>query len=88
MEQREAEAKLQAEKEEREVKLQERFKMEQMRTQLELAKIQAHASQQSEHNLTSSGTRPVHEGENCCSSSVDRTGGSSGDICLCGNGGD
>ncbi|KAK3795059.1 hypothetical protein RRG08_026907 [Elysia crispata] len=37
--------------------------MEEMRTQLELAKIQAQASQQSEHNLTSGGTRPVHEGE-------------------------
>ena len=34
-----------------------------MRTQLELAKIQAQASQQSEHNLTSGGTRPVHEGK-------------------------
>ena len=75
-EQREAEAKLQAEKEEREAKLQaekeereaklqaeERFKMEEMRTQLELAKIQAQASKQSEHNLTSGSTRPVHEGE-------------------------
>ncbi|KAK3792720.1 hypothetical protein RRG08_035197 [Elysia crispata] len=49
-EQREAEAKLQAEKEEREAK--ERLKMEEMRTQLELAKIQAQASQQNEHNLT------------------------------------
>ncbi|KAK3787331.1 hypothetical protein RRG08_025284 [Elysia crispata] len=35
--------------------------MEEMRTQLELAKIQA---QQSEHILTSGGTRSVHEGEN------------------------
>ncbi|KAK3776550.1 hypothetical protein RRG08_050722 [Elysia crispata] len=34
-----------------------------MRTQLELAKIQAQANQQSEHNLTSGGTRPVREGE-------------------------
>ena len=61
-EQRQAEAKLQAEKEEREAK--ERLKMEEIRTQLELAKIQAQASQQSEHNHTSGGTRPVHEGEN------------------------
>ena len=61
-ERREAEAKLQAEKEEREAK--ERLKMEEMRTQLELAKIQAQASQQKEHNLISGGTRPVHEGEN------------------------
>ena len=38
--------------------------MEEMRTQLELAKIQAQASQQSEHNLTSGSTRSVHEGEN------------------------
>ena len=37
--------------------------MEEMRTQLEWAKIQAQASQQSEHNLTSGGTRPVREGE-------------------------
>ena len=37
--------------------------MDEMRTQLELAKIQAQASQQSEHNLTSGGTRPVREGE-------------------------
>ncbi|KAK3791391.1 hypothetical protein RRG08_012573 [Elysia crispata] len=59
-EQRETEAKLQAEKEEREAKL----KMEEMRTQLELAKIQAQASQQSEYNLTSGSTRSVHEGEN------------------------
>ncbi|KAK3739082.1 hypothetical protein RRG08_049206 [Elysia crispata] len=59
-EQRETEAKIQAEKEEREAKL----KMEEMRTQLELAKIQAQTSHQSEHNLTSGGTRPVHEGEN------------------------
>ena len=49
-EQREAEAKLQTEKEEREAR--ERFKMEEKRTQLELAKIQAQASQQSEHNFT------------------------------------
>ena len=55
-EQREAEAKLQAEKEEREAKLQAekekreaKLKMEAMRTQLELAKIQAQASQQSGH---------------------------------------
>ena len=60
----EREAKLQAEKEEREAKLQERLKMEEMRTQLELAKIQAQASQQSEHNLSSGSTRSVHEGEN------------------------
>ncbi|KAK3740071.1 hypothetical protein RRG08_021357 [Elysia crispata] len=38
--------------------------MEEMRTQLEMAKIQAKASQQSEHNLTSGSTRSVHEGEN------------------------
>ena len=38
--------------------------MEEMRTQLELANIQAQASQQSEHNLTSGSTRSVHEGEN------------------------
>ena len=38
--------------------------MEEMRTQLELAKIQAQASQQSEHNLTTGSTRSVHEGEN------------------------
>ena len=38
-------------------------KIEEMRTQLELAKIQAQASQQREHNLTSGGTKPVHEGE-------------------------
>ena len=70
-EQREAEAKLQAEKEEREAKLQAekeereaKLKMEEMRTQLELAKIQEQASEQSEHNLTSGSTRPVHEGEN------------------------
>ncbi|RUS68454.1 hypothetical protein EGW08_023784, partial [Elysia chlorotica] len=50
----EREAKLQAEKE---------LKMEEMRTQLELARIQAQASQQSEHNLTSGSTRSVHEGE-------------------------
>ena len=43
-EQREAEAKLQAEKEEREAK--ERLKVEEMRAQLELAKIQARGSQQ------------------------------------------
>ena len=60
----EREAKLQSEKEEREAKLQERLKMEEVRTQLELAKIQAQASQQSEHNLTSGSTRSVHEGEN------------------------
>ena len=61
----ERDAKLQAEKEERGAKLQaeERLKMEEMRTQLKLAKIQAQASQQSEHNLTSRGTRSVHEGE-------------------------
>ena len=38
--------------------------MKEMRTQLEVAKLQAQASHQSEHNLTSGGTRPVHEGEN------------------------
>ena len=67
-EKEEREAKRQAEKEEREAKLQaeERLKMEEM-TQLELAKIQAQASQQSqqsEHNLTSGSTRSVHVGEN------------------------
>ena len=64
-EQREAEYKLEAEKEEREAKLQaeERLKIEEMRTQLELAKIQAQTSQPSEHNPTSGGTRPVREGE-------------------------
>ena len=41
----------------------EMLKMEEMRTHLELAKIQAQASQQSEYNLTSGGTRPVREGE-------------------------
>ncbi|KAK3802327.1 hypothetical protein RRG08_018428 [Elysia crispata] len=81
-EQREAEAKLQAEKEEREAKLQaekeereaklqaeERFKMEEMRTQLELAKIQAQAKTeatdydrvkevlQKRYNLTEDGYR-------------------------------
>ncbi|RUS69939.1 hypothetical protein EGW08_022295 [Elysia chlorotica] len=66
---------LQAEKEEREAKLlreereaklqaEKELKMEEMRTQLELARIQAQASQQSEHNLTSGSTRSVHdEGE-------------------------
>ena len=34
-----------------------------MRTQLELSKIQAQTSQQSEHNLTPGGTRPVREGD-------------------------
>ena len=70
-EKEEREAKLQVEKEEREAKIQkeereakERLKMEEMSTQLELAKIQAQASQQSEHNFTSGGTRPVLEGEN------------------------
>ncbi|KAK3786265.1 hypothetical protein RRG08_051806 [Elysia crispata] len=68
MEEREAEAKLQ--KEEREAKLKakkeqrSKLKMKEMRTQLEVAKLQAQASHQSEHNLTSGGTRPVHEGEN------------------------
>ena len=69
-EKEEPEAQVQAEREkreaeEREAKLQaeERLKMEEMRTQLELAKMQAQASQQSEHNLTSGGTRPVCEGE-------------------------
>ncbi|KAK3785124.1 hypothetical protein RRG08_021924 [Elysia crispata] len=61
-EKEEREAKLQAEKEQREAEA--KLKMEEMRTQLELAKIQAQASQQSEHNLTSGSTRSVHEGEN------------------------
>ena len=38
--------------------------MEEMRTQLEFAKIQEQASQKSEHNLTSGNTRSVHGGEN------------------------
>ena len=58
----EREAKLQAEKEQREAEA--KLKMDEMRTQLELAKIQAQASQQSEHNLTSSSTRSVDEREN------------------------
>ena len=37
--------------------------MEEMMTQLESAEIQAQASQQSKRNLTSGGTRPIHEGE-------------------------
>ena len=41
----------------------ERLKMDEMRTQLELAKIQAQASQQSEYNRISGSTRPVNEGE-------------------------
>ena len=61
-EKEEREAKLQTEKEQRETEA--KLKMEEMRTQLELAKIQAQASQQSEHNLTSGSTRSVHEGEN------------------------
>ena len=38
----------------------EMLKMEEMMTQLELAKIQEQASQQSEHNLTSGGIRSVN----------------------------
>ncbi|KAK3800577.1 hypothetical protein RRG08_064115 [Elysia crispata] len=41
----------------------ERLKKEEMRTQLEVAKIQAQASQQSEHNVTSGGIRSVREWE-------------------------
>ena len=37
--------------------------MEEMRTQLELAKIKAQGSQQSKHSLTSGGTRPIPERE-------------------------
>ena len=38
--------------------------MEEMRTHLQLTKIQAQVSRQSEHNLTSGGTRPAGEGDN------------------------
>ena len=64
-ERREAEAKLQAEKEGREAKLQteERLKMEEMRTQLEWQRYKHRQVSKMNTTLESGGTRPVREGE-------------------------
>ena len=49
--------------EEKRTQAEEKLKVEEIRTQLELAKIQAQTGQQSGHNLTSGGTRPARGGD-------------------------